>query len=143
VTNTLHLITDTPPDGTEEQATDPLTLLQQIRSRRWAYLQTALSAFVRKTKRPRLSNAEYRLLVQLVICASADLRDSYPSYTWLSERMHTDERQVRRLMGALVKKGWICRDSRSAYAGGSRSTVNQFCVPAGVLGPGAPAWTGP
>lgn len=137
-----EVIRDLPEDN-EPLPRDRIASLRSVKARRLAYLQIALVARAPKAKKPALSHAEYRLLVQLALRADADLSGSFPSLFWLTERTGFDARYLRRIMQALVDKGWLRRVPRRYDDGGLRSAVNQFCVPADALSEGSPAWVGP
>lgn len=142
--STLHIVSDLPeaPEG-ENTGDSPLDRLHQLRARRWAYLQIALSACSGKKNQPMLSHAEYRLLVQLVLCANTDLSDSFPSAVRLAEQLHWTPRYLRRTLHVLTRKGWVRRCPRNSFNGGVRSAVNQFCIPANAVAKGSAPWVGP
>lgn len=143
IPSTYHIVSDLPDDAPYEAPEDLIARLDHVRSRRLVYLQIALVACSRKTKEPAISNAEYRLLVLLVLCANGDLSGSFPSQLHLAERIHWNPRYVRRVIQALVNKGWLRRRTRTTDDGALRSAANQFCVPANAIGKGSRPWVGP
>lgn len=88
--------------------------------------------------------SEYYVLMALAERARADLTSSFPSARVIADQEHFSERHVKRMMSALVIKGWLARlIQHDSQHGGLAPSFNQFCIPAGAIKPWAVAWSGP
>jgi hypothetical protein len=117
--------------------------LKDVTTRRWTYLQVARWARDRSGAR-LLTDSEYHVLIALTECARADLTSSFPSARMIAQQEHLSERHVKRILSALVDKGWLRRPvNRGGLNGSNGPAVNQFCVPAGAIKPWAGEWIGP
>jgi hypothetical protein len=104
-----------------------------------------------------LTDREYRLLATLTVEWGRDLKNCFPSRHTIHKRLGGRRRSLRewdKVLGSLVKKGWIKRlpltrtedgQLRKAETKGKYiSAVGcQFCIPADEIVPGSAKWEGP